>query len=285
MLTGGQETASKNGDWSETYICNLFDWHLKEQETMDWLAGTAQWVFKDFSAPQRPENPLPRVNQKGVVERDMTLKEGYFVFQSYWAEQPMVRIYGHSWPVRWGKPDESKLVKAYSNCPSVELFVNGSSAGVRKRNSQDFPAAGLRWLVKFKDGENVIKAVGIKDGASVTDTTSFSYQTKSWRTPSKLVLEELDRDGDKITVRSKLLDHDGVPCLDSRKVVRFGLTGDGRLLDNLGTSTGSRRLELYNGCAAINVQLKSGTAIVSISSEGLETGFLKLKSAASNTWP
>jgi len=48
MLTGGQETASKNGDWSETYICNLFDWHLKEQETMDWLAGTAQWVFKDF---------------------------------------------------------------------------------------------------------------------------------------------------------------------------------------------------------------------------------------------
>jgi len=250
---------------------------------MDWLAGTAQWVFKDFSAPQRPENPLPRVNQKGVVERDMTLKEGYFVFQSYWAEQAMVRIYGHSWPVRWGKPNESKLVKVYSNCPKVELFVNGSSAGVRQRNSQNFPAAGLRWLVKFKDGENVIKAVGIKDGATVTDTASLSYQTKSWGTPSKLVLEEHEKDREKITVRAMLLDSDGVPCLDSRKVVRFGLTGDGRLLDNLGTSTGSRRLELYNGYALIKVQLKSGAAIVSVSSEGLETGFLKLKSAANNT--
>ena len=31
--------ASSDGDWSETYICNLFDWHLKEQETMPWLTG------------------------------------------------------------------------------------------------------------------------------------------------------------------------------------------------------------------------------------------------------
>ncbi|HEV3202569.1 MAG TPA: glycoside hydrolase family 2 TIM barrel-domain containing protein [Bryobacteraceae bacterium] len=65
LLTGGQARASKDGDWSETYICNLFDWHLKEQETMDWLAGSAQWVFKDFSTPLRPENPIPRMNQKG----------------------------------------------------------------------------------------------------------------------------------------------------------------------------------------------------------------------------
>src|SRR5947207_573208 len=34
LLTGGQDRASRDGDWSETYICNLFDWHLKEQETM-----------------------------------------------------------------------------------------------------------------------------------------------------------------------------------------------------------------------------------------------------------
>lgn len=50
------------GDWSETYICNLFDWHLKEQETMPLLTGSAQWIFKDFSTPERPENPIPKVN-------------------------------------------------------------------------------------------------------------------------------------------------------------------------------------------------------------------------------
>ncbi len=45
-----------------------------------------QWVFKDFTTPLRVENPVPRINQKGVIERDMTRKEGYFVFQSYWSE-------------------------------------------------------------------------------------------------------------------------------------------------------------------------------------------------------
>ena len=89
-LFGGAARVSKDGDWSESYICNLFDWHLKEQETMPWLTGTAQWIFKDFSTPVRPDNPIPYVNQKGLVERDLTKKEGYYVFQSYWATKPMV---------------------------------------------------------------------------------------------------------------------------------------------------------------------------------------------------
>jgi beta-galactosidase len=277
MLTGGQERASRDGDWSETYICNLFDWHLKEQETMDWLTGAAQWVFKDFAAPQRPENPVPRVNQKGLVERDLTLKEGYFVFQSCWSEKPMARIYGHSWPVRWGKPNEPKLVKVYSNCPTVELFLNGTSLGVRNRNGQDFPAAGLRWLVPFKEGENQLKAVGNKEGTKIEDSLTVRYQTQTWAKPAKLVLEEVGRSDETVTVQTRLLDQNGVPCLDARNVVRFGLAGDARLLDNLGTSTGARKLELYNGRAVIGVKLKSGDAVVSVASDGLPTEFLAIK--------
>ena len=142
-----------DSDWSETYIVKLIDWHLKEQENMPWLTGTAYWPFKDFSTPIRPENPVPYVNQKGVVERDFTKKESFYVFQSYWTDEPMVHIYGHGWPVRWGEDGEEKEVLVYSNCQAVELFLNGESLGVRKRNSQDFPAAGLRWNVKFEKGE------------------------------------------------------------------------------------------------------------------------------------
>jgi beta-galactosidase len=40
--SGGQARVSKDGDWSETYACNLFDWHLKTQETLPWLTGSAQ---------------------------------------------------------------------------------------------------------------------------------------------------------------------------------------------------------------------------------------------------
>src|SRR5439155_15979496 len=118
LRSSGQARASKDGDWSESYICNLFDWHLKEQATMDWLTGSAQWVFKDFCTPLRPDNPVPRVNQKGVVERDLTPKEGYYVFQSYWTKKPMVHLYGHSWRTRGGGKGELKMVKVYSNCPT-----------------------------------------------------------------------------------------------------------------------------------------------------------------------
>src|SRR6185369_18065104 len=78
LLTGGQARASRDGDWSETYACNLFDWYLKEQETMHaWFAGSAQWVFKDFCTPLREDNPVPFVNQKGLLTRDHERKDGY----------------------------------------------------------------------------------------------------------------------------------------------------------------------------------------------------------------
>jgi beta-galactosidase len=250
----------------------LFDWHLKEQETMPELTGSAQWIFKDFATTLRPGNPVPRVNQKGLVERDFTLKEGYFVFQSYWAERLMVHIYGHSWPVRWGERDEAKLVKVYSNCPAVELFVNGVSAGVKKRNSQDFPAAGLRWLVKFKEGENVLRAVGSN---AIEDEIRFVYQTEKWDKPAKLILEELRAVDDVSTLEVRAVDAKGVLCLDARNVVRFGLAGDGRLIDNLGTSITARKVELYNGRALISVQRK-GKVVVSVSSAGLPAAFVSI---------
>ena len=31
------------------------------------LTGAAMWIFRDFPTPLRPENPIPFVNQKGVV--------------------------------------------------------------------------------------------------------------------------------------------------------------------------------------------------------------------------
>jgi len=141
-MSGGKIRVSKDGDWSETYACNLFDWHLKTQEKLDWLTGSAQWIFKDFASPLRGENPIPLVNQKGVTERDLTRKESYYVFQSYWAEKPMVHIYGHSWPVRWGKAGKERDVYVYSNCNQAELFLNGVSQEPCVATARTFPQRG-----------------------------------------------------------------------------------------------------------------------------------------------
>lgn len=274
--TGGKARASKDGDWSESYMVNLFDWHLKEMEQMPNLTGAAQWIFKDFSTPLRPENPVPRVNQKGVVERDGTPKESYYVFQSYWSEQPMLHIYGHTWPVRWGKPGEEKLVRVFSNCRAVELFVNGVSAGVRARNITNYPAAGLHWSVKFNEGPNTLRAESRGDGPRLTDEITFDYQTATWTKPARLVLREKARSNDLVTVEVRAFDKDGVFCPDAANLVRFDLTGDGRLLENLGTARGSRAVQLASGRAQISLQLTGRKAVVSVAGEGFTTQFLNV---------
>jgi beta-galactosidase len=216
------------------------------------------------------------VNQKGLVERDLTKKEGYYVFQSYWAEEPMVHLYGHSWPVRWGSAGEPRWVKVYSNCEEVELFLNGKSCGIKQRNSQDFPAAGLRWHCDFAQGSNTLRAVGKKGAATVIDEISFQYQTEKWGKPAVLKLAEVSRDGDRVTIEAKLFDAQGMQCLDARNRVRFSIAGEGKLIDNLGTSTGSRVLELYNGRAVISISRNGGASTVGVVADGLTPGFLTI---------
>jgi len=275
-LYGGDARVSKDGDWTETYACNLIDWHLMEQEKMDWLTGTAYWPFKDFSTPVRPENPVPYVNQKGVVERDFTKKEAFFVFQSWWTEKPMAHIYGHSWPVRWGNAGEEKMVKVYSNCDAAELFINGISQGIKKRNGQDYPAAGLRWYVVFAQGENSVKVEARKGKLMVTDEITQVYQTEEWGEPAQMVLNLIKQEDGIATIEVKLKDANNILCVDARNQVTFGLTGDGTLIDNMGTSSGSRKVELYNGRAILRVKLNGGVSTASVKCQGIPTQFCTL---------
>ena len=63
-------------------------------------------------------------------------------------------------------------------------------------------------------------------------------------------------------------------ALDARNRVRFDIAGQGTLLDDLGTSTGSRVLELCNGRAEIELRINDGISLASVSCDGLPTVFL-----------
>jgi len=76
-------------------------------------------------------------------------------------------------------------------CDKAELFVNGKSAGVKKRNSQDFPAAGLRWNVVLNKGNNNVKVIAKKKRLVVEDAINFQYQIEKWGNPAKLLIEKL----------------------------------------------------------------------------------------------
>lgn len=249
------ESADRNGDWSESYIVRLYDWHLKEQAQMDNLTGSAFWTFKDFCTPLRPDNPIPYVNQKGVCQRDGTLKESYYVFQSYWSKTPMLHIYGHTWPIRWGDEHEDKEILVYSNQPEVELFVNGQSYGKKQRNINDYPAQGFHWIVKLKQGTNHIRAIS----AHLTDEITCEYQIAKWGAPDHIKLSYANG-----LVTAQICDDQGIPCLDSKEWLEFSVIGDARIVQNLGTATGSRRIQAANGKASVRIEGKS-RFVVSVS--------------------
>ena len=238
------EAGDRNGDWSESYIVRLYDWHLKEQAQMPNLTGSAFWTFKDFCTPLRPNNPIPYVNQKGVCQRDGTLKESYYVFQSYWSTKPMLHIYGHTWPIRWGNVGEEKEILVYSNQPEVELFVNGKSYGKKHRSISDYPAQGFHWYVPLATGTNHISAVS----TGLTDEITCEYLTSKWGAPAQIMLSYQDG-----LITAQICDEDGIPCLDSKDWVEFSLVGDGLMHKNEGTNTGSSRIQAANGRASIRV--------------------------------
>ena len=260
LATGqmGPTRYSRDGDWSESYILDLMEWHIQVQQRLPNLAGTAQWVFKDFGTPLRPENPIPYVNQKGLVDRAARPKDAYYLFASYWGREPVVYVESPTWPVRVVEPGVPQPVRVYSNCREVELFLDGRSLGRRRRDPRAFPAAGLVWQVDFTPGEHVLRAVGYNNGVPcgehhirqrvvvgpVGPTAKLLMWTEAARTPDGLPA---------VRVSVQAVDADEKPVVSEGRRVRFRAEGDCRLWDNRGTPDGSRVIALANGQASILV--------------------------------
>ena len=242
-----------NGDWSESYQTDLLDWHLMISERTPGLTGTAQWAFRDFATPLRPDNPIPYVNQKGLFDRSGQPKDAYYVFKSYWTTTPQfVYIISHSWTDRSGAAGQLREVRTYSNCPSVELTLNGTSQGPRTRRSDDFPGQGLRWQVQFAEGRNVLLArCGGAGGAS--DSLVVRYTTRAAGRPDRIALATRPLANGHLLVEATVVDAGGRRVLEYAGRMFFGYSGGGRLIADLGTPTGSSVIEAANGRAAIEV--------------------------------
>ena len=141
----------------------------------------------------------------------------------------------------------------------VELWVSDIRDYLKKGNKVDT-------LAKFIADHNL----------TVEDAISFQYQTEKWNKPAKLLIEKLNEENDIVTIQAKLLDDKNVQCLDSANWIRFGLAGDGELIDNQGTSSGARYVQLYNGRAVIKVKTKNGKSVVSAKVDTVPTAFINL---------
>jgi len=268
------------GDWSENYIVDLFDWHLHISENDPTFVGNMQWAFKDFATPLRPEDDIPYMNQKGLVDRNGNPKDAYYVFKSYWSEKPFAYIESHTWTDRQGPKNTPRTICVFSNCPKVELFLNGVSLGVKNRDVTAYPACGLTWEVNFADGKNNFIAVGIsKEGKKVNDNLDVNYRYVKNGPADGLKLSAEKMKNGNYLVTAIAVDKNNLRCLDYEDRVYFQCLSGGATMKNQGTPTGSESIKMSNGKASIEVVPNANVEFIemNILNQNFKGEYLKFK--------
>ena len=123
----------------------------------------------DFAVDSRDEGDTPGRNDKGLITYDrQTKKDAFYWYQANWTDTPVVYITSRRFTMRTASPVD---VTVYSNADTVELFVDGASAGVQSSGTRAFT-----WTaIPLTPGANDIRAVGIKNGVSFEDDCSWTY--------------------------------------------------------------------------------------------------------------
>lgn len=119
----------------------------------------------DFGCAARSEGGVKGRNNKGLVTIDRkTRKDSFYVYQAYWAKDPMVHIAGRRHAQRAGETTE---VKVYSNQDTVTLYCNGKEVGTQTAHRV------FKFDVALDEGFNVLMAVA--------DTVKDSITLERWK--------------------------------------------------------------------------------------------------------
>ena len=132
------------GDYTEEYQAYYHEELIKQLFTRKYLWATHVWNMFDFGADARAEGGENGQNHKGLVTFDRTYKkDSFYAYKAWLSDEPFVHICGKRYVDR---VEDVTKVTVYSNQPSVELFVNGESLGVKEKADHffyfDVPNAG-----------------------------------------------------------------------------------------------------------------------------------------------
>jgi beta-galactosidase len=210
--------------------------------TYDYVAGDFMWTGIDYLGESRWPG---RSASAGVLDTCGFKKDGFYFYQSQWTDKPVLHVFPHwSWK---GKEGQVIPVMCYTNCDTVELFVNDKSFGAQ---GYAFPRLGmegrygnspararvprttgdlhLAWTVPYEPG--TLKAVGTKDGKVVAtvEVMTAGEPTEIGLSVDREVIAADRRDVAHVTVQ--LLDEQGrlAPAADNE--VAFEIQGEGRII-------------------------------------------------------
>ena len=139
----------KQGDYTEEYQAYYHEELIKQLFTRKYMWATHVWNMFDFGADARAEGGENGQNHKGLMTFDRSYKkDAFYAYKAWLNPEPMVHICGKRYVDR---VEDVTKVTVYSNLPTVELFANGESLGVKEASDHffyfDVPNAGETTLV------------------------------------------------------------------------------------------------------------------------------------------
>ena len=154
------------GDYTEEYQAYYHEELIKQLFTRPYLWATHVWNMFDFGADARNEGGENGQNHKGLVTFDRSYKkDSFYAYKAWLNPEPMIHLCGKRYIDR---VEDVTKITVYSNQPTVELFANGVSLGVKEAADHffyfDVPNAGQTHLVAvagaLKD-ESIIQKVEV----------------------------------------------------------------------------------------------------------------------------
>jgi beta-galactosidase len=265
-------------------------------QTYDYVSGDFIWVGIDYLGESRWPSKLAA---SGPIDTCGFKKDTFYFYQSLWSTVPVLHLFPHwNWA---GKEGQVIPVTCYTNCDTVELFLNGKSFGVK---GYAFPRPGmigkygnypprasalqttadlhLSWDVPYEAG--TLKAVGKKAGEVIQ-----TVKVHTTGAPAQLALIA-DRPRIRISpsdvahVTVQVLDAEGRVVPTANGSITFLIEGEGRILgvdngrpDSHESYKGSQR-QAFNGLALAILQStgQPGTMTLSATAPSLSPAQLKI---------
>jgi beta-galactosidase len=264
------------------YDVNAADWAntaevaWKAVAARPWMAGGFAWSGFDYRGEPNPFAWPAVSSQFGIMDTCGFPKDAFYYYQSWWSARPVLHLFPHwNWP---GREGEEIPVWVYSNCDTVELFLNGTSLGAQTMK----PNSHLEWKVKYAPGKLLAK--GTHNGQTLQTTVETTGA------PAAIALEPdratLTADGADVSLLTvKIVDAQGRTVPVATNAVTFNVTGPGRLL---GVGNGNptshepdkaKQRSAFNGlCLAIIQSAREPGAIrIQADSPGLKSAAAKVE--------
>ncbi|MFI0430481.1 DUF4982 domain-containing protein [Mariniflexile sp. HMF6888] len=267
---------------------NVPDEDFVLQDDKPWVIGEFVWTGFDYLGEPTPyDQSWPsRSSYFGISDLAGLPKDRFYLYRSRWntADETLHILPHWNWE---GREGETTPVFVYTNYNSAELFVNGKSMGIQKKNaSTPQNRYRLMWMdVKYAPG--TLKVVAFDDEGNAVAEKEIHTAGKPYKIILKPDRETIKADAKDLSfVEVSVVDKNGIPCPNATNQLKFKVNGAGTYRAACNGDATSLELfhlptmKLFSGKLVVLVQStnQSGTIELSVSGNGLKSGKLNLNS-------